>query len=105
MAATLHVELIEQTPASLQLRFWRDNPNAPRARTLALALAEIADLVRTAETDYSPLPARLREVGRRLFRWLDGWERWLTAEIQATANLEPVLVLAIAMPHGLAHLP
>ena len=104
MSAVLHIELVEQTTDALQLRFWRENPNDVRTRTLALP--EIADLVGKAETDYySPLPAKLREIGQRLFRWLDGGERRITAEIAATANQAPVLVLAIAMPHGLAHLP
>ncbi|HYJ81125.1 MAG TPA: hypothetical protein VEW03_16040, partial [Longimicrobiaceae bacterium] len=104
MPAILHVELVEQTATALQLRLWRDNPNDLRTRTLALP--EIAGLVGKAETDYySPLPAKLREVGETLFRWLDGGERWLSEEIQAAANQEQVLVLAIDMPHGLAHLP
>ncbi len=104
MSAVLHIELVEQTADALQLRFWRDNPNALQTRTLGLP--EIADLVGKAETDYySPLPAKLQEIGQRLFRWLDGGERWITTEIAAAANQAPVLVLAIAMPHRLAHLP
>src|SRR3982750_396838 len=103
MPSILHVELVEQTPTALQLRLWRDDPNAPRMRTLELA--EIGALVGKAETDYySSLPAKLEEFGRTLFRWLDGGERWLTAEIQASTPGD-VLVLAIAMPHGLAPLP
>ena len=104
MSAVLHIELVEQTADALQLRFWRENHNDVRTRTLALP--EIADLVGKTETDYySPLPAKLKDIGQRLFRWLDGGERWITAEIVAAANQAPVLVLAIAMPHGLAHLP
>ena len=104
MSAVLHIELVEQTADALQLRFWRGNPNDVRTRTLALP--EIADLVDKAETDYySPLPAKLKDIGQRLFRWLDGGERWITAEIAAEANQAPVLVLAIAMPHRLVHLP
>lgn len=104
MPSVLHVELVEQTATALQLRLWRDEPNAPRTRTLELA--EIADLVAQAETDYySPLPAKLKEVGQSLFRWLDGGERWLSTEIEASANQADVLVLAIDSPHGLAHLP
>ncbi|MBA2592793.1 MAG: CHAT domain-containing protein [Gammaproteobacteria bacterium] len=104
MSAVVHIELVEQTADALQLRFWRENPNDVRTRTLALP--EIADLVGKAETDYnSPLPAKLQEIGQRLFHWLDGGERWITAEIEAAANQAPVLVLAIAMPHRLAHLP
>jgi tetratricopeptide (TPR) repeat protein len=103
MPGILHVELVEQTATALQLRLWRDNPNAPRTRTLELA--EIGGLVGKAETDYySPLPAKLQEVGQALFCWLDGGERWLSAEIQA-ADPGDVLVLAIDLPHGLAHLP
>jgi hypothetical protein len=104
MPAILHVELVEQTATALELRLWRDNPN--EVRTRVLALPEISGLVARAETDYySPLPAKLQEVGQTLFRWLDGGEGWLSAQIQATANEAPVLVLAISTPHGLAHLP
>jgi tetratricopeptide (TPR) repeat protein len=104
MSAVLHIELVEQTADAFQFRFWRDNPNDVRIRTLPFA--EIADLAGKAETDYySPLPARLQEIGQRLFRWLDGGERWIRAEIEVAANRAPVLVLAIAMPHRLAHLP
>jgi hypothetical protein len=104
VSAVLHIELVEQTADALQLRFWRENPNDMRTRTLALP--EIADLVGKAETDYySPLPAKLKDIGRRLYRWLNGGERWITAEIAAAANRDPVLVLAIAMPQRLAHLP
>jgi tetratricopeptide (TPR) repeat protein len=104
MPGILHVELVEQTPTAMQLRLWGDNPNDIRTRTLVLA--EIEHLVGKAETDYySPLPAKLQEVGQALFRWLDGGERWLTAAIKAAANREPVFVLAISTPHRLGHLP
>ena len=73
--------------------------------TRTLALAEIQDLIQTAERDYySPLPARLVAVGHRLFQWLDGGELWLSQEIAAAANQAGVLVLAIATDR-LAHLP
>ena len=104
MIPVLHIDLVEQTATGLQLRMWRDNPNALRTRTLPLS--EIGDLVSSAEADYySPLPAKLQEVGQRLFRWLDGGERWLSTEIRQEENRAQVLVLAIAMPHRLAHLP
>src|SRR3712207_8515013 len=51
MPDTLHVELVEQTAAALQMRLWGDNPN--EVRTRALDPAEIADLVTAAETDRS----------------------------------------------------
>jgi tetratricopeptide (TPR) repeat protein len=104
MPGILHVELVEQTSTSLELRLWGDNPNQIRTRTLALD--DIGPLVAQAETDYySPLPAKLQEVGQTLFRWLDGGERWLSQAIVAAANQGPVLVLAISTPHGLGHLP
>ena len=104
MDAILHVDLVQQTGPAFQLRLWRDNPNQVRTRTLALE--EIADLVEMAETDYySPLPPKLAEVGRRLFRWLDGGERWISGEMEKAANQARVLVLAIATPERLAHLP
>jgi len=32
MPGILHVDLVEQTPGSLLLRFWRDNRHAPLQR-------------------------------------------------------------------------
>jgi tetratricopeptide (TPR) repeat protein len=102
--AILHVELVEQTPTAFELRFWSDNPNDVRTRTLPLE--EIRDLMELAETDYySPLPLMLQETGERLFRWLDGGEHWLSAAIREVENRARVLVLAVATPHRLAHLP
>jgi hypothetical protein len=104
MPGILHVEVVEQAAGALQLRLWRDNPDEPR--THPVAPAEIADLIRTAEASYyGPAATDLRQVGQRLFRWLDGGEHRLAAEIEAAAYGTDVLVLAIAMPHGLAHLP
>lgn len=104
MPQVLHVELVEQTPAALQLRLWRDNPNSVFTRTLALP--EIEDLVAMTEEDYyAPARPCLEDVGWALFRWLDGGERWLSAQIEAVANRTDVLVLAIASSSRLAHLP
>ena len=104
MVATLHIELVELSPGVLEMRIWTDNPNVVQTRPLALE--EVADLVARAETDYySPLPADLVSFGQRLYEWLDGGERWLTLAIEEQANQATVLVLAIATPHRLAHLP
>jgi len=104
MPEILHVELVEQTAAALELRLWRDNPNEMWTRTLSLA--EIAGLVDRAETDYyAPGSPRLVELGRTLFRWLDGAERRLSAQIAAAAGRTDVLVLAVSTGWGLAHLP
>jgi hypothetical protein len=100
----LHVELVEQTSASLELRLWRDNPNEAWMRTLALA--EIAGLVSMAEADYyAARSIDLQAVGRTLFRWLDGGERRLSAEIAESANRTDVLILAVSASSALAHLP
>ena len=104
MPRVLHVDLVEQTDVALQLRLWRDNLNS--ALTRPLALAEIAGLVQMAEANYDgPAQPRLQEVGSRLFRWLDGGERWLSAEIEEAANQTDVLVLSIDSSSRLAHLP
>lgn len=98
MSAVLHIELVEQTADALQLRFWRDNPNDVRTRILGLP--QIADLVGKAETDYySPLPAKLQEIGQRLFRWLDGGERRITAEIEAAANQTTLQRICALQPY------
>lgn len=101
---TLHVELVERTRGVLELRMWRDNPNLVRTR--ALEPAEVEGLTRMAEEEYyTPRPARIRELGGTLFRWLDGAGRELSSEIAASASRADVLILAVAAPLGLAHLP
>jgi hypothetical protein len=104
MPEILHVELVERTAAAQELRLWRDNAND--AWKCTLALSDITELVALAEADYAAAsPGDLRELGRMLFRWLDGGERRLSAEIAAAANRTDVLVLAVATSSALAHLP
>src|SRR5205814_10115503 len=99
----IHVELVEQARDALELRLWHANPN--EAQTRIVTLAEIADLVSRAETDYYDAAiAKLRATGERLFRWLDGGERWLSRAIESYANQAQVVALAIATPRGLGHL-
>src|SRR4051812_40083169 len=125
--SVVHVSLTERAPGAVELRYWRDNPNefAPRS----LATAEIADLVKRAELDYygaggatreagaeakakagqkdlvvaTILDAGPEQIGTRLFRWLDGSDRWLARQV-AEVRVGPV-VLAVDAAGALGHLP
>jgi hypothetical protein len=99
----VHVEIVEQAAGALELRLWEKNPNEATRRTVLAS--EIANLLAQAEASYYQLAAApLREIGERLFRWLDGGERWLTRLFDSHSN-QQVIALAIAAPQRLAHLP
>ena len=123
--SVVHISLTETRPGAVELRYWRDNPNefAPRS----LATDEIADLVKQAELDYYGAGGATREaeakakagqkdlvvatildagpgqIGTRLFRWLDGSDRWLARQFK-TLGAGPV-VLAVEAAGSLGHLP
>jgi hypothetical protein len=100
--ATLHVSLAQQDEATGELRCWRHHPHPFTSRKLELA--EIADLARRSEADYYAVTAPdLEAVGRRLFRWLDGTDRWLARELEGLAGTTVTLLLECA--GRLAHLP
>lgn len=68
---TLHLDLKVVGDNYAELRFFFDNPNDYKTRSLPLE--EIADLIQLAEQDYY---VRLHEdyaiTGRKLYHWLDG---------------------------------
>jgi tetratricopeptide (TPR) repeat protein len=100
--ATLHVSLTEHSQADVELRYWRDDQRQSTPRELGLA--EIANLARRSEGDYYAIPAPdLEAVGRRLYRWLDGSDRWLARELEALGGA--AVALAIECRGRLAHLP
>lgn len=82
--------------------FW-DNPNDYKQR-YQLPLAEIADLIRQAETDYyTYLPEDYAKTGQALYNWLDGSKRNLQRELDQ--NKRQGIILAIAASQRLAYLP
>ncbi len=127
---TLHVTLTDLRDGQVQLRFWRDNPNDFRQRTLSLA--DLGAMVHTVEPGQGGTPgsprgkvvkqlvapaaggtavsadvlaeADLAPLGRRLFRWLDGDERVLARELQSFAGV-PAVALAVDCAGQLAALP
>ncbi|MFO0891504.1 MAG: hypothetical protein U0790_20475 [Isosphaeraceae bacterium] len=123
----VHVSLTETGNDQVELRYWTDNPNT--ARTRKLSLREIGDLVERAETEYYGGPVKSgaaaaeavsdraerlltsrshrrlepAEIGRQLFSWLDGTDRWLVRTFKDIGH--PVIALAIEARQRLGHLP
>jgi tetratricopeptide (TPR) repeat protein/GTPase SAR1 family protein len=100
--ANLHVSLVERDSGDVEFRYWSDDRN--RSTQRMLPLAEVADFVRQSEDAYYAVTIPdLEDIGRRLYRWLDGTNRWLAREL-ASLNT-PVVALAIECRGGLANLP
>jgi tetratricopeptide (TPR) repeat protein len=119
----VHVSLTARGRDEVELRYWTSNPNDFRSRTLDLR--EIGDLVDRAEAEYyggvtregaseadrpqkdlQPkwlLDLQPADIGRRLFDWLDGSDRWLVQTFRDVG--EPVIALAIEARDRLGHLP
>ncbi|MDJ0581030.1 hypothetical protein [Crocosphaera sp.] len=72
----LHLDLKPAGEDYIELRFFVDNPNQYKSRSLPLA--EIADLVKKAEEGYHTyLPEDYVTTGQKLYHWLDGSDRFL----------------------------
>jgi hypothetical protein len=98
----LHISLIPQDATTVELRYWQDDPRRYILRNLALA--EIAELTRKAEADYYTMTAPdLEAIGKRLYRWLDGTDRWLARGLETLRG--STVALAIEGRDGLSHLP
>ena len=96
------VSLTDLGADQVELRYWRDDPNQFTRRTLDAG--EIADLAKKAEADYYAIgEPDLVEIGKRLFRWLDGTDRWLVREL-GSFGAGPVALL-IQAGQKLGHLP
>jgi hypothetical protein len=102
--AILHIDLRPTSDRSyVTLRYGWDNLNRHSPRTLPLA--EIEDLIALMERDYyGLLPEHFVTTGQRLYRWLDGTDRWLERTLREQPR-EPLIALAIAATGRLAHLP
>ena len=106
----LHIDLKKAEGAkTAQFRFFWDNPNKDKRRTLLLS--DIAELTKLANTNYYSItqPADYAQMGQKLFNWLDGSDRLLESTLKAGTRLGPrhgeLFVLALAASGGLANLP
>ncbi len=107
---TLHLDLKPVAENYVELRYFVDNPNQYERRSLPLS--EIADLIKLAERDYyvADLPEDYAVTGRRLYKWLDGSDRWLQPLLDRYRREGIVLAItslssANATSEKLAHLP
>ena len=100
--AVVSVSLTDLGANQVELRPWattRTSLARPQARR-----GEIADLTKKAEADYYAIDdPDLVEIGKRLFRWLDGTDRWLVREL-GSFGAGRVALLIQAGPK-LGHLP
>ena len=98
----LHLDLKPAGEDYIELRFFVDNPNQYKSRSLPLA--EIADLVKKAEEGYyTYLPEDYAITGQKLYHWLDGSDRFLQGLIDK--YWREGIILAISTAEKLAHLP
>jgi len=98
----LHLDLKPVGNDYAEFRYFWDNPNEYQSHQLPLA--EIADLIGRAETDYyTRLPEEFAKTGQALYNWLDGSKRNLQRAIDQ--HKRQGIVLAIAASQRLAHLP
>lgn len=98
----LHVDLKPSGKDYAEFRYFWNNPNQYQSHQLPLA--QIADLINRAETDYyTRLPEEYAKTGQSLYNWLDGTERYLQQALDPYRH--EGIVLAISTSEGLAHLP
>jgi hypothetical protein len=83
-----------------ELRYWL--PGQIQYKSRKLALAKIAELYDFIDRDFSTRNLNLLQLGRKLFDWLDGTERWLAQAIEQQGR---DLVLAIDAQDRLGGLP
>lgn len=98
---TLRIQLKEVQRDCVELRYWVEPQKIYESQFLSIA--QIADLVKEAKLNYYIGPPKLTEMGQKLFCWLNGEGRWLSRAIQDCH--QGGLILAIATPQKLAHLP
>ncbi len=85
-----------------ELRHWLPGENQTQYKSRKLALAEISELYDFIDRDFTTRNLNLLFLGRRLFDWLDGTERWLAQAIEKQGR---DLVLAIDAQEQLGGLP
>ena len=98
----LHLDLKPVGENDVELRYFSDNPN--QYKTRSLPLAEITDLIGLAERDYYVrLAVDYTITGHKLYNWLDGSDRFLQRLLNHSRRKE--IILAINAAEQLAHLP
>jgi hypothetical protein len=97
-AVFLELKTIKEQAVELRYRL----PGQAQYESRTLQLAEIAGLYDFADRDFTRHSPDLAKMGRQLFNWLDGAERWLSRSIQQRRGL---LVLAIDSQGVLGGLP
>ncbi len=109
MSTLLHLDLKRTTNTTAELRVFTSNPNVYESRSLNLS--EVEDLVAVMEQDYyvSALPEDYGVTGRRLYRWLDGEERFLARAIPvpggyANEQISGPIVLVMGVGDGFGQL-
>jgi len=101
MAQTLYLELHPVDGEWFELRWRLGNQRGFESRKLRLE--HIQPLLEHGEIYYYSVQPDLLDVGRKLYRWLDGDDRWLERAIK-DCKASP-LVLAIDVAENLSHLP
>jgi tetratricopeptide (TPR) repeat protein len=98
----LHLDLKEVAGEYVELRYFLDNPNQYQRRQLPLA--EISHFLNLAEQDYYVrLAEDYAKTGQKLYKWLDGSDRFFQRLLNQ--HQREGIVLAIATAENLAHLP
>lgn len=96
----VYLELKPRDEQFTELRYRVPEQKEYQSRTLPLA--EIARLYDFADTDFERNSPDLAKIGRQLFDWVDGSERWLSRSIQQQRQ---GLILAIDCQDRLGGLP
>ncbi|MFB2879936.1 tetratricopeptide repeat protein [Floridanema aerugineum] len=98
----LHLDLKEVAGDYVELRYFLDNPNQYQKRQLPLS--EISHFLNLAEQDYYVrLAEDYAKTGQKLYKWLDGSDRFFQRLLNQ--HQRDGIVLAIATAENLAHLP
>ncbi|WP_310489121.1 CHAT domain-containing protein, partial [Chamaesiphon sp. VAR_69_metabat_338] len=96
----VYLELKQIDDRSVTLRY--RVPDRVQYESRNLELAEIAGLYDFADTDFARDSPDLAKIGRKLFDWVDGSERWLSRSIEQQRQ---GLILAIDCQDRLGGLP
>jgi tetratricopeptide (TPR) repeat protein len=102
---TLHIQLERDESNHVTITSFTDDRYDRKTRSCPLG--EIAKLLQDAERDYyTSLPAEKTEIGKKLYNWLDGDERWFSTLLKPSKRNHTILAIETGDQNGeLAHLP